>query len=790
MTAYSDERSAADGRRPRGLLAALALASRRARGVRVAVLSLLALSLVALEPVAARASSASVYVADFNTNGAGGVFQYDRSSGGLSPKATATAAAGANPIAVAASPDGKSVYVVDENSNGLAGEVSEYDVGAGGELTPKAIPSVAAGADPVAIAVSPDGKSVYVANSSSPGAGGVSEYDVGSGGELSPKANATVASGAEPYGIAVSPDGTSVYVATFGLSGEGGVSQYDVGAGGELSPKATPTVAAGRGSYAIAVSPDGSSVYVTNSLDNDVSQYDVGAGGELSPKATPTVAAGDEPGAIAVSPDGTSVYVANSNTNGAGGISQYDVGGGGGLSPKATATVAAGNLPQGIVVSPDGVSVYVTNALDNDVSQYTVESNGELLPDGTPTVAAGYQPVGIVALPDQGPVAGFTATVAPAGSPTAFDGTGSSDADGTIARYDWNFGDGTTSSQDGSADGAYHTYSAPGSYTVTLTVTDDGGCSSEFVFAGQTAYCNGGAAAVATRTITVPAPPAPPAPPANAPTPPHAAFSFSPPGAECAPQKVYFDASASIPGSTPISGYHWSFTGPTALDYQYWVDAGEYSSTFGMSILPLTWAGVTTTPTNSFDYFYATLWRRPDDLSPAGVAVLGTVVTLTVEDADGLTDSVTHTVPFQYGYIGQGTPWPPCQSLAQALRPPVLPSVPLLLSGSTISVGLGCRASVCAGLIELTTVLGRGGAVASIARANRRLRGAVVGEARFVLGRGRHAKIRIRLNKRGQALARQGRLRKLRITVTTPRVGRRGKPKTVSRVLTVRRARG
>jgi hypothetical protein len=52
-----------------------------------------------------------------------------------------------------------------------------------------------------------------------------------------------------------------------------------------------------------------------------------------------------------------------------------------------------------------------------------------------------------------------------------FDGSGSSDLDGTIVAYAWAFGDGTT------ATGAVvrHGYAAAGTYAVTLTVTDDGG---------------------------------------------------------------------------------------------------------------------------------------------------------------------------------------------------------------------------------------------------------------------------------------------------------------------------
>ncbi|WP_425478000.1 PKD domain-containing protein [Lysobacter capsici] len=47
----------------------------------------------------------------------------------------------------------------------------------------------------------------------------------------------------------------------------------------------------------------------------------------------------------------------------------------------------------------------------------------------------------------------------------------STDSDGTIASRSWNFGDGTTST----ATNPSKTYAAAGTYTVTLTVTDNGG---------------------------------------------------------------------------------------------------------------------------------------------------------------------------------------------------------------------------------------------------------------------------------------------------------------------------
>jgi len=56
-------------------------------------------------------------------------------------------------------------------------------------------------------------------------------------------------------------------------------------------------------------------------------------------------------------------------------------------------------------------------------------------------------------------------------TPVAFDGTGSSDPEGMPLSYAWDFGDG----QFGTGPTPSHSYAVAGLYTVTLTVTDDGG---------------------------------------------------------------------------------------------------------------------------------------------------------------------------------------------------------------------------------------------------------------------------------------------------------------------------
>ncbi|HCE42492.1 MAG TPA: hypothetical protein DET40_02970, partial [Lentisphaeria bacterium] len=73
-------------------------------------------------------------------------------------------------------------------------------------------------------------------------------------------------------------------------------------------------------------------------------------------------------------------------------------------------------------------------------------------------------PVAILAGP-------YTGTV---GQAVSFSGAASTDSDGTISRYAWNFGDSRT----GTGVSTTHTYSAARTYTVTLTVTDNRGARS------------------------------------------------------------------------------------------------------------------------------------------------------------------------------------------------------------------------------------------------------------------------------------------------------------------------
>ena len=67
------------------------------------------------------------------------------------------------------------------------------------------------------------------------------------------------------------------------------------------------------------------------------------------------------------------------------------------------------------------------------------------------------------------PIAAFV--VSCSGLSCSFDGSDSSDTDGTLVTYSWDFGDGTSAD----AELAQHTYAQAGTFTVALTVADDAG---------------------------------------------------------------------------------------------------------------------------------------------------------------------------------------------------------------------------------------------------------------------------------------------------------------------------
>jgi len=275
----------------------------------------------------ASAAEATAYVANYG-------------SSTLTPIPTATNlpgspfSAGDGPAAIAITPDGKTAYVADA----LGGAVKAINL-----LAHAVTHTITVRSRPTAVAITPDGKTAYVAES---GAGSVQTIDVASN-----TVTHTISVGSNPTAIAITPNGKTVYVACDG--------SFDVVAISTATKKVTATIPVDFGygiPVGIAITPDGKKAYVPFNLNlasdtGGVQVFDL-------PANTPTISFPPSffgyPTSVAISPDGKTAYVA-ANT----GLSNYvyaiDV-----ATDTVTGKVAVRGAVSAIAITPDGKTAYVT----------------------------------------------------------------------------------------------------------------------------------------------------------------------------------------------------------------------------------------------------------------------------------------------------------------------------------------------------------------------------------------------------------------------------------------------
>ena len=191
---------------------------------------------------------------------------------------------GTAPLALALTPDGSKLYVVNFSSHNVS-------VITTATLQVTAIP---VGLNPKAIVITPNGQRAYVANSA-PGEDSVSAIDTTTDTVL----DTLPVSRPDPSVLALSPEGTVLYVL--------GEKSRFVGVV-DTATNQLGRLEAGQDPVAIAFSPDGIRAYIVNNGANTVSIFNTTA---FPPTKIDDVEVGEAPRSAVVSPDGAKVYVTN-----------------------------------------------------------------------------------------------------------------------------------------------------------------------------------------------------------------------------------------------------------------------------------------------------------------------------------------------------------------------------------------------------------------------------------------------------------------------------------------------
>ena len=410
----------------------------------------------------------------------------------------------AEPISIAITPDGTKALVANYYQDNSSGNISVLDL----TVSPMSVTEVpiTEASNVMSVAITPDGKRALFgfisASSSTPSVGSLdlttNPISVSTSAVLVPSAGS----------IAITPDGKEALVGSMPLDRGTSTPVMTV-----LDLTTTPisivtNFVTGLFDGGIAITPDGTKALAVTTETSTVTVLDLTA--KPYPVQLRTIGVGISPLDVAITPDGKKALV---TCRGGGllptpGITVLDLT----KTPICVQTllVSTTYTPSFLAITPDSSKAVVSTGgvgLVSGLEGLPANGGGMVAVFDLTTVPISqietpsfyiYAPLAVAITPDEAPTARFK--MKRHGKKVTFNAGSSSSPVGTIQKYHWNFGDGHKKTTDSSF--VKHTYRSlyrkhsRKPMVAKLTVTNTAGTSTHITFTGRTVSNHGGSSAV------------------------------------------------------------------------------------------------------------------------------------------------------------------------------------------------------------------------------------------------------------------------------------------------------
>jgi 6-phosphogluconolactonase len=325
--------------------------------------------------------------------GTNSVLGFQQQSSGAITAFTNSFNTDSEPVSMAIHPSGRLAWVANFAGN----NVSVYTRDTKGQLaaakdpvTSNLIGPIAAGANPIALALSPNGQFLYVLDQ---GGNNISAFsvDTTAGNLTALKPTATFATLANPHSMVVAGNGKFLYVSNPTL---GTISGFVIGSDGSLSGMAGSPFTIGTAPTGMTVDPQSKFLYVADQGGNRIFGFTIdGTTGVPSAVSGSPFSAGSQPVSVATDSTGVLLVAANQASNN---VSAYSINtSSGALTAVSGSPFKAGTAPVFVIVDFTNNFVYAADSGSNDVTVFAIKG-GSLTPVTNSPFGVATSPVWIV----------------------------------------------------------------------------------------------------------------------------------------------------------------------------------------------------------------------------------------------------------------------------------------------------------------------------------------------------------------------------------------------------------